>query len=115
MGAVSIRETPPLKEQCAPGNAIPSHSVELVRFCIECNNSPSNGNGGMKNSCTFSPVIGEDDPEDPSPGEFCASSAWIWPIFRWVTFLMTGDIDNLLGVAVLDTNEDGCLGVGFRV
>ena len=65
-----------LKEQCIPGNAIPSHSVELVRFCTECNSSPSNGNGGTKNSWRFSPTIDEGDPpEDPSPGELCPSSA----------------------------------------
>lgn len=94
-----------LEKQCAPGSTIPSHSVELVRSCMECNSSPSNGNGGAKNSWTFRPCIDVGDPpEDPSPDECPPSSTRIWPILKCATFDLTGDIDDLLG-DVLDVNE----------
>lgn len=113
---ISLRKTTTVEGQCAPGNAIPSHSVELVRSCIECNNSPSNGNGGAKNSCTCSPCIDEGDPpEDPSPGEVRPSSAWIWLIFKCVTVGLVGDIDDVHGGDAPGDNKDEFLDDGFRV
>ena len=109
-----IRQT--LKERYAPGNAIPSHSVEVVKFCIECSSSPSNGSGGAKNSWTFNPCIDDGDPpEDPSPVGLCASSAWIWLIGGCATSGVTGYNDDLIGEVVPDANEDEFLDVGFRV
>lgn len=106
-----------MERRCTPGNAMPCHSVELVKFCIECNNSPSNGNGGAKNSCTLSPFIDDgESPEDPSAGEPRPSSAWIWWIWLvlpYFAFGLAGEIDDLLGEP--EANEDEFLDDGFRV